>query len=78
MGIPVTSPHSSKQTGKDTRGEEMKDESMTPLDVDDLPMDVFEVTDGGLTIESLTAGHGMTEMGASCNCFCYICCSCSA
>jgi Thiopeptide-type bacteriocin precursor len=75
MGIPVTSPQCSTQTGKER---EMKDESMTPLDVDDLPMDVFEVTDGGLTIESLTAGHGMTEMGASCNCFCYICCSCSA
>jgi hypothetical protein len=75
MGIPVTSPPSSTRTGKER---EMKDESMTPLDVDDLPMDVFEVTDGGLTIESLTAGHGMTEMGASCNCFCYICCSCSA
>ena len=74
MGIPVTSPQCSKQTGK----EREMDESMTPLDVDDLPMDVFEVTDGGLTIESLTAGHGMTEMGASCNCFCYICCSCSA
>jgi hypothetical protein len=75
MGIPVTSPQSSTRTGKER---EMKDESKTPLDVDDLPMDVFEVTDGGLTIESLTAGHGMTEMGASCNCFCYICCSCSA
>ena len=56
----------------------MKDERFGPIDVEDLPMDVFEVADGGLTVESLTAGHGMTEMGASCNCFCYICCSCSA
>jgi hypothetical protein len=38
--------------------------------LDDLPIDVFEVDGGGLTIESLTGGHGMTEMGASCRCSC--------
>ncbi|MEU9114606.1 thiomuracin/GE37468 family thiazolyl RiPP peptide [Streptomyces sp. NPDC048483] len=37
-------------------------------DFDDLPMDVFELTDSGITIESLTAGHGMTETGASSPC----------
>ena len=47
------------------------------FDLDELPMDVFELTENGFTVESLTAGHGMTEVGASCNCFCYICCSCS-
>jgi hypothetical protein len=35
--------------------------------LDDLPVDVFDV-DGGLTVESLTGGHGMTETGASCLC----------
>ncbi|MET9239209.1 thiomuracin/GE37468 family thiazolyl RiPP peptide [Nonomuraea sp. NPDC003709] len=38
-------------------------------------MDVFELADDGVAVESLTAGHGMTEAGASCNCFC---CSCSS
>jgi hypothetical protein len=46
------------------------------IDLDDLPMDVFRLADQGLEVKSLTAGHGMTEMGASSNCFCYICCSC--
>ena len=31
-----------------------------------LPMDVFELAEHGLEVESLTAGHGMTEVGASC------------
>ncbi|ADG87276.1 hypothetical protein TBS_27130 [Thermobispora bispora] len=48
------------------------------MDLNDLPMDVFELADSGVAVESLTAGHGMTEVGASCNCFCYICCSCSS
>ncbi|MFI6596586.1 thiomuracin/GE37468 family thiazolyl RiPP peptide [Nonomuraea sp. NPDC050536] len=48
------------------------------MDLNDLPMDVFELPEAGTAVESLTAGHGMTEVGASCNCFCYICCSCSA
>jgi hypothetical protein len=42
--------------------------------LDDLPVDVFEVGGSGLTVESLTGGHGMTETGASCSygcsCFC--------
>jgi len=46
------------------------------LDLDDLPMDVFELADHGLVVESLTAGHGMTEMAASC-CSCTLC-SCSS
>ncbi|GAB2914385.1 thiomuracin/GE37468 family thiazolyl RiPP peptide [Nonomuraea fastidiosa] len=48
------------------------------MDLNDLPMDVFELAGDDLAVESLTAGHGMTEVGASCNCFCYICCSCSS
>ena len=49
---------------------------MVSLDLDDLPMDVFELADHGLAVESLTAGHGMTEMAASC-CSCTLC-SCSS
>jgi hypothetical protein len=37
-----------------------------PLMFDDLSVDVFEVAGCGLTVESLTGGHGMTETGASC------------
>jgi len=49
--------------------------------LDDLPVDVFEVGGSGLTVESLTGGHGMAETGASCTLsrgFCFQCfCSCS-
>ncbi|MFI5913333.1 thiomuracin/GE37468 family thiazolyl RiPP peptide [Dactylosporangium sp. NPDC051541] len=31
---------------------------------------MFEVDGVGLTVESLTGGHGMSEMGASCTCSC--------
>lgn len=55
----------------------MPHEDGPELNLDDLPMDVFELAEGGAAVESLTAGHGMPEVGASCNCFCYICCSCS-
>jgi hypothetical protein len=51
------------------------------LDLDDLPMDVFELVDQGLAVESLTAGHGMTQAnGASCVtiCFCSCCCTSSS
>jgi hypothetical protein len=44
--------------------------------LDDLPVDVFDVDGSGLTVESLTGGHGMAEVGASC--FFSLCiCSCS-
>jgi hypothetical protein len=46
------------------------------LDLDDLPMDVFELADQGLMVESLTAGHGTTEMAGSCPCSCTCPCSC--
>jgi hypothetical protein len=36
------------------------------FDLENLPMDVFDIVDSGLMIESLTAGHGMAENGASC------------
>jgi hypothetical protein len=35
------------------------------LDLDELPMDVFELANQGLEVESLTAGHGTTQMAAS-------------
>lgn len=41
------------------------------LDLDDVPMEVFELADSGLTLRSLTAGHGTTENGASCFTICY-------
>lgn len=56
----------------------MKEDEGPGLNLDDLPMDVFELAEGGGAVESLTAGHGMPEVGASCNCFCYICCSCAS
>ena len=47
------------------------------LDLDDLPMDVFELTGQGLAVESLTTGHGMPPVGGSLACFCSVCaCSC--
>jgi hypothetical protein len=48
------------------------------LGLDDLPMDVFELVDQGLAVESLTVGHGVTEMAASsvvCSCACSCCSS---
>ena len=33
-------------------------------DLDDLPLDVFELAGSALTVESLTADHGMTEAEA--------------
>jgi hypothetical protein len=45
------------------------------LDLDDLPMDVFELADQGLEVESLTGRHGMTGMGVFCVCFCSCCSS---
>jgi Thiopeptide-type bacteriocin precursor len=47
------------------------------LDLDDLPMDVFELGNQGLEVESLTAGHGITAMGASCPGSCYTFCCCN-
>jgi hypothetical protein len=35
------------------------------LELGDLPVDVFDVADLGLSARSLTAGHGMSELGAS-------------
>jgi Thiopeptide-type bacteriocin precursor len=48
------------------------------LDLDDLPMDVFELGNQGLEVESLTAGHGITAMGASCPGSCYTFCCCTS
>jgi hypothetical protein len=44
----------------------MSIEEKVAFDLDDLPMDVFELADLDLEVESLTAGHGMESMGASC------------
>jgi hypothetical protein len=49
------------------------------LDLDDLTMDVFELTEQGLAVESLTTGHGMTRMDASPCSLCSACsCCCSS
>lgn len=46
------------------------------VEFDDLPMDVFDLIDEGMNVESLTAGHGITEIGASnCGDSCGNCCS---
>jgi len=50
--------------------------SETTIEFDDLPMDVFDLIDAGLNAESLTVGHGITEIGASnCGSRCGNCCS---
>lgn len=36
------------------------------FDLSTVPMDVFDLADSSLTLESLTAGHGMPENGGSC------------
>jgi hypothetical protein len=49
------------------------------LDLDDLSMDVFELADQGLEVESLTDGHGTTKMGTSCgSCISMCSCCCSS
>ena len=53
----------------------MSVEQRVALDLNDLPLDVFELTEQGLVVESLTAGHGMTPVSASPCCSTY-CCSC--
>lgn len=45
------------------------------FNLDDVPMDVFDLADSGLEIESLTGGHGLPENGASCFCSCSPTCS---
>ncbi len=49
------------------------------LDLSALPIDDFEVADQELTVESLTAGRGMTMCGDSCAChFCACPCTCTS
>jgi hypothetical protein len=49
------------------------------LDLDDLPIDVFELANQGLAVESLTTGHGITKMTASlCPVATSCCCCCSS
>jgi hypothetical protein len=47
------------------------------LDLNDLPMDIFELADQGLAVESLTAGHGTPASGRA-RFACLICCCCSS
>jgi hypothetical protein len=58
-GSPMSGDHISRPDG-----------AVAALDarLDDLPVDVFEIDGSGLTVESLTGGHGMTETGASSFC----------
>jgi hypothetical protein len=48
----------------------MVPETTVRFDLGELPMDVFKLADRGLTVESLTAGHGMGENEASSSSFC--------
>ncbi|MEU6952186.1 thiomuracin/GE37468 family thiazolyl RiPP peptide [Streptomyces sp. NPDC045714] len=43
----------------------MENSTHIEFDLDDIPADVFDLADSGLTVESLTAGHGLVENGAS-------------
>ena len=45
-------------------------ETTLAYDLDSLAVDVFELVDTATSVESLTAGHGMTELAASSWCFC--------
>jgi len=45
-------------------------------DLDDLAIDVFQISEDGLVVESFTEGHGMTETAAS-PCCCPRLCSSS-
>jgi Thiopeptide-type bacteriocin precursor len=45
-------------------------EKSLAYDLDSLAVDVFELVDTGMTVESLTGGHGMTELAASSHCYC--------
>jgi hypothetical protein len=53
------------------------------FDIESLPVDVFELTGAGLEVESLTAGHGILENGASsgdtlcCSACVWLCIRCS-
>ncbi|MEV6226588.1 thiomuracin/GE37468 family thiazolyl RiPP peptide [Saccharopolyspora shandongensis] len=43
----------------------------TALELSDLPMDVFEVVDAGIGVNSLTFGHGLmacSNASGGCNC----------
>lgn len=59
-------------------------ESITDsLDLTDLEVEASDFKVEGVPFESLTNGHGMTEVGASipvcCSCvYCFSCCSCFA
>jgi len=47
------------------------------FDLDDLPLDAFELDEAGLTVESLTEGHGVPGMTLSSSvCACPCMCSC--
>jgi hypothetical protein len=57
----------------------MSVDTRVALDLDDLPMDIFELTDQGLVVESLSTGHGMTRVDASPCSLCSACsCCCSS
>ena len=45
-------------------------ENSLAYDLDSLAVDVFELTETGMSVESLTGGHGMTELAASSHCIC--------
>ncbi len=58
-----------------THSENITSENLA-FDLNSVPMDVFDLSDSGLRVESLTAGHGMVE-GAASGTNCPSFCSCS-
>ncbi|GAA1774363.1 MULTISPECIES: thiomuracin/GE37468 family thiazolyl RiPP peptide [Streptomonospora] len=47
------------------------------FDLSSVPVDVFDLADQGLTLETLTEGHGLPENGASSICN-ELMCACSS
>lgn len=44
---------------------ELSEQLESGFDVADLPLDVFEIPESGLTLGSLTEGHGLTPWASS-------------
>jgi hypothetical protein len=57
-----------RHTPVSSRAGESRASASLAFDLDNLTLDVFEISDDGLAVESLTGAHGMTELRASACC----------
>jgi hypothetical protein len=55
----------------------MSMENVLQYELGELPMDVFQLADRGLRVESLTAGNGMAENKAAASVLCALCFNCA-